>query len=106
MCRIASLKLLLTPPLQTWPEEDSEEMIAYQMLNGMRMADGSALASVPLHAVREGVKTDTHFVEAFYASDARSWLMRSRFNPAGPSAGARVRRWENMGIVQRVKKVS
>lgn len=76
------------------------------MLNGMRMPDGSALASVPLHAMREGGKTDTHFVEAFYASDARSWLTRSGVNPAGPSAGARVRKWEKMGIVQRVRKVS
>lgn len=75
------------------------------MLNGMRRADGTALASVPLHAVREGMGADTHFVEAFYASDARRWLMRSGVNPAGPSAGARVRKWENMGIVQRVSKV-
>lgn len=76
------------------------------MLHGMRNPDGSALASVPLHAVREGSGKDTHFVEAFYASDARSWLLRSRIDPAGPSAGARVRKWENMGIVQRINKVS
>lgn len=75
------------------------------MLHGMRMEDGSALASVPLHAVREESGKDTHFVEAFYASDARSWLMRSRIDPAGPAAGTRVRKWESMGIVQKVTKV-
>ncbi|CAM9750174.1 unnamed protein product, partial [Laminaria digitata] len=32
---------------EAWPEEDSEERVAYQMLNGVRMANGGALASVP-----------------------------------------------------------
>ncbi|CAN0366428.1 unnamed protein product [Ectocarpus sp. 6 AP-2014] len=89
---------------EAWPDEDSEERVAYQLLNGMRRPDGSALASVPLHAVREGAGADTHFVEAFYASDARGWLTRSRVDPAGPAAGDRVRKWESMGIVQRVTK--
>ena len=76
------------------------------MLNGVRMSNGSALASVPLHAVREaGGAAEAHFVEAFYSSDARSWLLRSGTDPAGPSAGTRLRRWESLGIVQRVVKV-
>lgn len=76
------------------------------MLNGVRMPNGSALASVPLHAVREaGGGAEAHFVEAFYSSDARSWLLRSGTDPAGPSAGTRLRRWESLGIVQRVVKV-
>lgn len=76
------------------------------MLNGIRLADGSALPSVPLHAIREGNGVDAHFVEAFYSSDARVWLMRAGVDPAGPSAGDRLRRWEKLGIVQRVMKVS
>lgn len=70
------------------------------------MADGSVLPSVPLHTVREGTATVGHFVEAFYSSDARIWLMRAGVDPAGPSAGDRLRRWEKMGMVQRVAKVS
>ena len=75
------------------------------MLHGMMRADGSALPSVTLHAVREGARGDAHFVEAFYSSDARSWLLIAGVDPAGPSAGTRLRRWESLGIAQRVTKV-
>lgn len=91
---------------QTWPEEDSEERVAYQALNGIRNPDGTAIPSVPLHVVREGSRADSTYVEAFYSSDARSWLARSGIEPAGPSSGARLRRWEALGIVQRVDHVS
>lgn len=90
---------------QRWPEEDKEERIAYQALNGIRNPDGTAVPSVPLHVVREGSFPSATFVEGFYSSDARSWLVRSGNEPAGPSAGARLRRWEAMGIVQRIEQV-
>lgn len=64
------------------------------------------MPSVPLHIVREGAGTESHFVEAFYSSDARSWLVRAGIEPPGPSSGARLRRWETLGIVQRVHQVS
>lgn len=101
------LNRLLKPPIQTWSEEDSEERVAYQMLHGMRRSNGSVLPSVALHAVREssGNSGDVHFVEAFYSSDARTWLLLAGVDPAGPSAGSRLRRWESLGIAQRVTKV-
>lgn len=91
--------------MQTWPEEDSEERIAHQALNGIRNPDGSIVPSVPLHMVKDAAGAEMHHVEAFYSSDARAWLLQTGIDPAGPASGARLRKWENMGIVQRVKQV-
>lgn len=106
LLRASTFVLLRLHVPQRWPEEDREERIAYQALNGIRNPDGSAVPSVPLHVVREGSSPDATFVEGFYSSDARSWLVRSGNEPAGPSAGARLRRWEAMGIVHRIEQVS
>lgn len=56
--------------------------------------------------VKETSAAGTHHVEGFYSSDARTWILRTGIDPAGPASGARLRRWETLGIVQRVNQVS